>query len=294
MSKFWQTVKANLKNVSDTRLKLLEKCGFDSLIAFQGVLDYEELVNEIEQVVSQMSADEAGDLHINNHNKPLREFKFLFGEKCEMIQIVKMIKDVPIAAFDDNHSIDGLLARVKSSVEKNPNYIDLLTWISSGKENEILLRELLSSSIKNERSQKNNRYTKELILISAYLYLKIGRASYEFLYNNLTLPSVSSVRTRLYEIYPKIKIGKVYARELKNFLMERTLPMLVGFAEDATRVKAEIKYDENLKQILGVLIPCDRVTGLPNCDTLFAETPEDIINIAKGRPKVMKGIFSFN
>ncbi|KAG5672701.1 hypothetical protein PVAND_002810 [Polypedilum vanderplanki] len=286
MSEFWKFIKFHVPDISENLIVLLVEIGVDSWMSIEGIEDLNELVNELQNHISTIGQEKAAQLEINTHGKPLKDFKFLFGEKCEIFAIIKKIKSLQIKKLDAD--VDSFLINIKNIIQNDSSKKDFILWAATWDEDENkFIGELIRSSIRNYRSHKGNRFSKELMLIASYLYLKVGKSAYLFLSNNLVMPSISLVKSQLHEIHPKIRIGKINAIGLKKFLEERNFPLRVGFAEDATRIKATLKYDKKLKQLIGVLIPCEKATGLPNDEHLVAVTPEDILRHAKGRPKAL-------
>jgi hypothetical protein len=291
MSDFFKFIKFNLPDIPDAFLNMFGEIGLQSFLAFEGIEDDDTqiLFHEIENSITKMSDERIRNLGINTHEQPTHLFKLLYGEKCTILGVIKRIKKMNMTdrSIDIGIDTDSFLKTVKSLIENDSTKKDMVLWAATDKEEHRLLKELIRSSIRCQRSTKGNRFSSELMMISGYIYIKIGKSAYTFLTDNLMLPSVSNIKSKLHEIHPKIKIGEIDARGLKNFLQERKLPLCVGFAEDATRIKSELKYDSDTNQLIGIVIPCDKNTGLPNNELLVGVTPEDILKLAKGRPRAL-------
>lgn len=98
-----------------------------------------------------------------------------------------------------------------------------------------------------------NRYSQYLKDAATYLFLLGGRQVYEILSANLKLPSAPSI-AKYMEKTPNMTEGELFAKELKNFLVERGLPLQIFLSEDGTKIVPAIKYDSTSNQIIGKYI----------------------------------------
>lgn len=185
--------------------------------------------------------------------------------------------------FSSFSNID-LMNQLVSAIEVNPSLLDKVREILNPIPQEPLNHLLMLASRSFKRSNTGNRYDEKLKKISIFMYIKGGLSLYESISNIGTFPSSSEVRRCMYESYPYIELGKIYAKELKNYLIKRNLPLEVGISEDATRVKSYVTYDKQSKSLIGLKPIVNPETGMPNLDCFFVKKPSEIINLMKKFP----------
>ena len=132
------------------------------------------------------------------------------------------------------------------------------------------LKKLHESAIVNSNRKKSgNRYDNALKLFATYLYTIGGRMLYETLYANLPLPSLTTVSRTINKYNYFIREGQCRAKELKEFLISRNLPLVVWLSEDATRLTGRVQYDKETNQLIGFVLPFDS-NGMPIANTCSA------------------------
>lgn len=142
----------------------------------------------------------------------------------------------------------------------------------------ILLKSLCESAMKNSSStsQNANRYDETLKKFCVFLYFVGGRLLYETLQKNLTnsLPSVSSLNRFISSKKENVIEGEYRFKQLKEFLLERDLPLCVWISEDATRLVGKIEYDQISNKIIGFVLPFEN--GLANINAYLATSANAI------------------
>jgi len=122
-----------------------------------------------------------------------------------------------------------------------------------------LLKSICNSASRNSNfpSPNANRYDESLKKFCVFLYFVVGRLLYETLESNLTnsLPSISSLNRFISTQKQNIVEGEYRFKELKEFLLERNLPLCVWASEDATRLTSKIEYDVISNKIVGLVLP---------------------------------------
>lgn len=85
---------------------------------------------------------------------------------------------------------------------------------------------------------------------------------YETLYANLPIPSLSTISRTIGNSVCDIQEGVCRAKDLKEFLAIRNLPMTVWISEDATRITGKVQYDIRSNQLVGFVLPLNN-NGMP-------------------------------
>lgn len=64
--------------------------------------------------------------------------------------------------------------------------------------------------------------------------------------------------------------------ELREYLKVLDAGNIVWLCEDATGINRKKEYDPSTNQIVGIVLPLDKNTGMPKCHSFLAESVEDI------------------
>lgn len=134
-----------------------------------------------------------------------------------------------------------------------------------------------NACLNSNKANSAKRYENSLKLFSTYLFTIGGRLLYETLCKNLALPSLSTVSRTMSKYSCFLTEGKIRAKELKQFLDSRKLPLTVWLSEDATRITGRIQYDPPSNQLVGFVLPLGS-DGMPLSNTFSATTLEKIQN----------------
>lgn len=144
----------------------------------------------------------------------------------------------------------------------------------------ILLNKLISQADKNDSRNKNgHRFDGDVMDLASHLRMICGKLGYESLQSNLpaALPSISSTNRHIREADGYVAEGVLRVEELKTYLESRNLPQIVSLSEDATRITGRIQYDSQSNEIIGFVLPSDKVTGMPIPHSYKARNAEEII-----------------
>lgn len=100
-----------------------------------------------------------------------------------------------------------------------------------------------------------------------------GPKGYESINKNLEggFPSVKTAQRRIYKYKKPVIEGKFRFKELKEHLLERSLPFYVWVGEDATRITGKIQYNKKRDQISGFTPKLDQ-NSLPIIDSFEASS----------------------
>lgn len=143
------------------------ECGFDSFCSFRGLK--EETLKPIEEYFekNRKLLDKLPKCHATNYQSQA-SFSLLPSHR---LAILNMLENLPeLKEQPDLFRID------------NPKF-------------SYLLKELISSALKNaEKQPQARRYSKVLLDFSMYIFMLSGRASYEILAENLPIPKTSTIR----------------------------------------------------------------------------------------------------
>lgn len=98
-----------------------------------------------------------------------------------------------------------------------------------------------------------------------YLRMITGPLAYETIQRNLecALPSLVSVNRYIKTSGCHISENILRTEELRLYLTERSLPLIVVLSEDATRINGRVQYDKTSNQNMGFVSRLDKITGLP-------------------------------
>lgn len=140
-----------------------------------------------------------------------------------------------------------------------------------------LLKLLLISAANREGKNKNGyRYPTSIKHYSVYSYIAGGKWHYEINSKNLPLPSVSTVTKYIQKYSPNIIEGEFRGTALLKYLKKFNLAKTVWLSEDATGIEARYEYDPKTNQIIGLSLPLDEESGLPQCYSYLARNEDEI------------------
>jgi len=150
-----------------------------------------------------------------------------------------------------------------------------------------LLKSICNSALRNSNfpSPNANRYDESQKKFCVFLYFVGGRLLYETLQSNLTnsLPSISSLNRFISTQKQNIVEGEYRFKELKEFLLERNLPLCVWVSEDGTRVMGKIQYDQISNKVIGFVLPFEN--GMANVNAYLATSANTIGQYFKNNEK---------
>lgn len=135
---------------------------------------------------------------------------------------------------------------------------------------------LLESCYRNTIGNCGNRYTEELLLTSAYLFLRTGAQQYTFFSQNAHLPSVNRIREFIMKDIQKMKEGELNFDGLLKYLEENGFEKEVAIVEDATKIIESVELDFSGDFLTGLTAPYDFLTGLPYNDYFIADSFDNI------------------
>lgn len=285
---FLEIIQVTIPEFDKSLVEVLRLSQINTWLAFQGInIETEGLKNlfvEIEDNVRNAELQEAIILSINWHGKEQSLYKLTIGEKMMIKAVIEKVKNGEIQ--QNVRDVEKILYDVKEKMENDGAFTDLICkLLETSQRNDFFLHfEIFKNSIGNERACSGNRFSEFLKKIFAYIKLKSSNGLYQFLYQNDIIPSPSTSAREQYKVYQKMVIGELNVDGLLKFLNDRNLPLSVGIAEDATRVKSQIHFDLETKQLIGLVTPCTQ-NGLPDKFQLIANTPVELITKIKSRPK---------
>jgi len=98
------------------------------------------------------------------------------------------------------------------------------------------LKDLMDTSISNAKKKPGGyRYSKPIQDMAVQLFSLGGAQAYEYLCQNLPLPSLSTVRRLLHSSVIATE-GEFRMKEFKNYLEKRNHPREFWVSEDATNI----------------------------------------------------------
>lgn len=180
----WSEIENVICNPLPSCIKtILSACGYDSLLGVNQ-LNYNTL-DEVEQFVDKNRHITAklGCCNADTYRN-LEKFRFLPGHRILILRLPGYINDIferKWTANDNEWTQQQTILIDKSGGGSNSEY-------------SALLKMLIQSAEENTGVSKYRyRYDEILQLVSTYIFLSSGRSSYEFLSNNLPIPSKHTI-----------------------------------------------------------------------------------------------------
>lgn len=165
--------------------------------------------------------------------------------------------------FDSNE----LLENFNKSMECTPKLLEKTDIPEEPKsQTHQLLKILFDTANQNHsRSKPGYRFNELIKHFAVYIRLLAGPLAYTTIHRNfeLAFPSISTTNRFAARNVERIFDGHLRTQELRKYLTERNLPLIVSLSEDATRIDGRIQYDSKSNQIVGFIPPIDARTGMP-------------------------------
>lgn len=102
---------------------------------------------------------------------------------------------------------------------------------------------------------------------------------------NLALPCYKTMTRFMDNYHGRLSEGKLYAKELRDFLDINQLPKSVSVTEDATKIVEMIEFDNNTCSLIGLTSPFNLSTGLVYENYFKANSSNQIANHIKNSKK---------
>lgn len=164
--------------------KILSWSGYNTILSLQAISS--ESISRIEKHVNShcLGMIQQLDCCYSEFYKEREVFEFLPGHQDLLLAVSKVITDQSI---QDSHSGHDSNDNVKYScdlIENIQKHCDLST----------IMKELMQTALRNGKVHKNHaQYSDKLRFFATYIFLLCGRSCYKVLYENLPLPSISTV-----------------------------------------------------------------------------------------------------
>lgn len=220
---------------------ILTNCGYDTQISLQNITLADVL--EIEKYTNQHLKPDVMKLNCcySEQYKAQQDFQFLPGHRKLILYLPKIISNFP-----------------------EPHHVSTLQRINFPSTMSFLLKLLFKTCENNSNKQPNQyRYTAAIHYVSVYAYMLGGKLLYEFLRENLHLPSTSTVNCFIAQNSDKIVEGEVRVKQLSDYLDKMKAPRSVWLSEDATGIIPKIEYDQSTNQVTGLVLPINSSTDTP-------------------------------
>lgn len=206
----------------------------------------------------------------------LSQFEFRRGDKVlikESAANVKKAVDTRglkyFVAVERDEEMDTLVKKMQStSIDppKNPS--------------QHFLRKLIATADRNSnRNEHGYRYEPHEKLFASYIRMITGPLAYKTIQKNLeaALPSLSSTNRYIRKFNCHITEAVLRCDELKVYLEERNLPLVVSLLEDGTRIVDRVQYCAVTNQLIGLVPPIRNETGMPIPFTRPARNASEIL-----------------
>lgn len=183
----WENLEKYLgENVPVCIKKILTSCGYNTLISLQSITS--DSIARIESHINENCTDVIHELDCCYHDfyKAQKTFKFLPGHYDFLINLAKYI---------DN----------SSNVECD--YFNLMKSVKNHSGFSKIMKELIFTSLQNDAVSKNNACYSDIVrYFATYIFTLCGRSCYEVLYQNLPLPSISTICKLSDDIHHVVKV----------------------------------------------------------------------------------------
>lgn len=172
-----------------------------------------------------------------------------------------------------------------------------------------ILNKLIKTAEFNELKDKNHAtYSDEIRYFATYIFLLCGRSCYEMLRSNLPIPSVKTICKIAYVLFSRKSLisfflhlvrcidynkspiieGQIRAKDLSDYLDRMKTTKYAWMSENATAIIPKVTYDPSTNQLVGLILPTDKATGLPKSQSYTASDAGTIKNyLAQNRSNVV-------
>lgn len=178
---FWSTVEKIIgERIPKCVQEILTSCAYTSLLSLKSISEDNESCSTIEEYINEYCGELIHNLNCSHAEiyKNQTQFKLLPGHRGLILLMSKIIAK-SIDEQHDNQCEEVLLCQL---IEKSPHL-------------SVLLKELVKTAVTNGQRPKNNAQYSDIIrYFSTYLFITCGRASYTILYENLPIPSITTIR----------------------------------------------------------------------------------------------------
>lgn len=215
----------------------------------------------------------------NDISRNLSGFKFRRGDKILIKELAAHVKNtvdtegvkhfVPV---QNAKEIDTIINKMQATSINQQNSVNPAQH---------LLKKLISTADRNANRNKHGyRYDRNEMLFASYIRMITGPLAYNTIQKNLeaALPSLSSTNRYIRKFNCHITEGVLRCDELKVYLEERNLPLVVSLSEDATRIVDRVQYCAVTNQLIGFVPPIHNETGMPIPYTRPAKNAVEIFN----------------
>lgn len=226
-------------------INILLRSGFDSKLSLSSLNT--DTINEIEQYAKENRSVLEGTSYQN-----VETFKFKPGHRAILLQLANQVQNFEEAEED-----------VKKQLKMSEFSLVLKTFIET-------------AELNHGRHPNGFRYNEINRYFSTFVYLLCGRACYDTLCANLPIPQANTVQAYINQNKPRIIEGQLRCEELNAYLDGLKLDKYVWISEDASGIINKIEFDPNTNQMVGLVLPMTRNTGMPIAYTYLARSSEEI------------------
>lgn len=270
-------------------------CGFGNPLSFKSITDddinfvedsikqkAQSIFKNIVETKSVIEYDTLVNIFGENYAAKPNEFTFLRGERKLINELVQHVeKEVNRGGINC-----GIVRFRKTSKEpeddmKCANCQTNEKQTLSNTQAHYFLKKLINAADRNSTRDKGGyRYDDDIKLFAAILRMVTGPLAYEILQKNLecALPSLSSTNRYIRQSNCRIDEAILRIQELKIYLLDRNLPLVVALSEDATRICGRVQYDSLTNQLMGFVLPINQQNGMPIPFSFPARNAEQIIH----------------
>lgn len=257
--------------------------GFGNALAFQHIDDgdidgIEHSIKENDFIRSKLNR-EMFDILDNDISQNLSEFEFRRGDKILIKELAARVKNtvdihgvkhfVPVEYANE---VDTLINKMQTTSINQKKSVNPAQH---------LLKKLISTADRNSnRNKQGYRYERHEMLFASYIRMITGPLAYDTIQKNLeaALPSLASTNRYIRKFNCHVTEGVLRCDELKVYLEERNLPLVVSLSEDGTRIVDRVQYCAVTNQLIGFVPPIHKKTGMPMPFMRPARNAEEIFN----------------
>lgn len=216
-------------------------------------------------------------IYDNDHSK----FHFSVQEEALISKIVLYIENVIIDKGADNFSLndsENINWSSKWYFETQPTQRNHSMAKYDTQTHRILYKLLETADSNAEREPGGYRFDSNTKNYASFFRMIGGPLGYTTAQRNmpLALPALVSTNRYIARTQHTIIEGELRCNELREYLNDRELPLIVSLSEDATRIVIRIQYDARTNQLIGFVLPLD-INGMPIPFSFKALYTEEII-----------------
>lgn len=199
---FWSKTKEIIENSTNQNIPscvqhILNRCGYNHFLSWKifstdDLSIIEDWMRKPNNISSIRNFNCTLQMCTVAHYKDQTNFELIPGHRSLIISIAECLKE-HISKGHDQYMQAEARKNIQPFLYENPDFFCKIVEEHPGFS--VILKQIIVTAITNERRPKNHAvYSDMMKHLATYLFCQSGRSCYTFLYKNLPLPSISTVR----------------------------------------------------------------------------------------------------